>query len=206
MSDRKTFNKPRGKQAGKGPKQGFASVPRSIPTDTLVVRTSWTLPALSSGTAGELSSSISSSIQNASEYSVLASLYREVKLVSHDIEFFWYNPYSTSGTNAVTTTVVLGTDMRMNGTTFTLPTAYIDVYNASDRRTFARTNPMKVRFRRQVPKNLEHTNIADDCPTLPVPYAGSPGVIQVFSSGNQVSTQLTTILLCSATYHLKGRI
>ncbi len=200
--DRKSYQKPK----KGGPKQKFVSVPKQVAADTMVVRTSWTQAALSSGTAGEISASISASIQNSSEYSVLSSLFRESKLVSQSLEFFFYNPYSTSGTNAVTTTMVIGTDMRMNGTTFTLPTTYLEVYNASDRRTYARTNPDKVLFRRQVPRGLEHTNIADDCPTLPIPYAGAPGVIQIISLGAQISTQITTILFITATYHLKGRI
>ncbi len=201
--DKKSFQK---QKSSKGPRQGFVSVPKNIPADSLVLRTSWTLAALSTGTAGEISASISSSVSNSSEFSVLSSLWREVKLVSHSIEFFFYNPYSTSGTSAVTSTLVMGTDMRMNGTTFTLPTTYLEVYNISDSKTFCRTSPRKIIFRRQVPRNLQHTNIAEDVPTLPIPYAGSPGVIQMFTTGGAISAPYTTVLLNRATYHLQGRI
>ncbi len=172
----------------------------------MVIRTTYTATALSSGTDGTVSSSIGASITSASEYSVLASLFREVKLMAQEVSFFFYYPYVNSGTNQATTTFMCGTDMRMNGTTYTPPTQYLDVYNLADRRDYCRTNPNKIVFRRRVPRQLEHTNIADDCPTLPIPYAGSPGVIQIFSSGNVVSSQLTTILTITATYHLQGRV
>ncbi len=205
MSDRKSYNK-KSSARRKGPRQGYAKVPSQIPTDTMVIRTTFTSAALSSGTDGSVSSSIGASIQSASEYSVLASLFREVKLLAQEVSFFFYYPYVNSGTNQATTTFICGTDMRMNGTTYTPPTQYLDVYNLTDRRKYCRTNPKEIIFRRRVPPKLEHTNIADDCPTLPIPYAGSPGVVQIFSAGNVVSSQLTTILTITATYHLQGRV
>ncbi len=200
MSDRKS-KKPPMKRGG--PKQQFASVPRNMPTDSLVLRTSYTVAALSSGTDGSISSSIGASISSVSEYSVLASLYREVKLKAQSIEFYSQSPYAT-GVN--TGLWVLGTDMRMNATTYTPPTSYIDVYNMSDRQTWNRRIYTKFVFRRRVPKDLEFTNIADDCPTLPVPFAGSPGVIQVYGFGDAASTTLTTTILVTCTYILRGRV
>ncbi len=202
--DRKTFNKPKQKKGG--PKQKFASIPKQVPADTMVLRTSYTIAALSSGTDGTISSSIGASITSTSEYPNLASLYREVKLMAQQIEFFFYYPFVNAGTNNVTTLWYMGTDMRMNATTYTSPSAPLDIYNASDRRLFARTDWKKVLFRRRVPKDLEFTNIADDCPTLPVPFAGSPGVIQILSLGNVVSVAHTTTILVTGTYMLKGRI
>ncbi len=205
--DRKTFNKPRPQKKKSGPKQGFASIPRNIPTDTLVVRSSRTEAALSSGTDGTVSASISATIALTSEYSNFSSLYREVKLMAQAVQFFFYYPYVNSGsTSNVTTTWCLGTDMRMNATTYTPPTQYLDVYNTADRRLFARTNPQLITFKRRVPRNLEFTNIADDSPTLPIPYAGCPGVVQVYSTGNVPSVQQTTIIMVTTTYMLKGRI
>ncbi len=205
--DKKSYNKSGSRRPkGKGPRQDYAYVPRQTPTDSMVIRTTYTAAALSSGTDGSVSSSIGASIQSASEYSVLASLFREVKLMAQEVSFFFYYPYVNSGTNQATTTFICGTDMRMNGTTYTPPTQYLDVYNLADRKMYCRTNPREIVFRRRVPRKLEHTNIADDCPTLPVPFAGSPGVIQIYSTGNVVSSQLTTILTITATYHLRGRV
>ncbi len=194
------------KTRGKQPKQSFAPIPRQLPTDTMTLRTSWTLAAISSGTSGQISSSVSASIQNSSEYSVLASLWREVKLVACDVKFFFYYPYVNSGTNQATSLLICGTDMRMNGTTFTPPTQYIDVINLSDRQLFCRTNPNLINIRRTVPRNLEYTNIAEDCPTLPIPYAGSPGVLQIYGDGAVVSGVQTTQLVVTCTYMLRGRV
>ncbi len=185
------------------PKQKFASIPRNLPTDSTIVRTSYTSTALSSDTAGTISSSISASIQSASEYSVLSSLYREVRLKAQVLQFFWASPYNT-GSQAYL--AVIGTDMRFNGTTFTSPTQYLDVYNLSDRKLHARTRPGLVTFRRRVPKDLEFTNIEADCPTLPNPYSGSPGVIQFYATNAPVSTAATTTIMITATYELRGRV
>ncbi len=190
-------------QRKRGPKQQMASVPRQIPADTMVLRTSYTSSALSSGTDGTVSSSISGSIQSCTEYSVLSSLYREVRLLAQDLTFFFASPYNTGSQSYL---VAIGTDMKMNGTTFTSPTSYLEVYNSSDRKLYSRTNPQQITFRRRVPRNLEYTNIDADCPTLPVPFAGSPGVIQVYATGTPVSTAMTTTIIISATYELKGRI
>ncbi len=195
-----------GRQTGSSLVQQFANIPKQIPTDSVILRTSFTVAALTSDGTGLISQSIGASISQASEYSVLASLYREVRLLSFKLDFFFYYPYVNSGTNNGTALIVIGTDMRMNSTTFTLPTQYLDAYNLSDRKLFARTNPRQITFERQVPKNLEYTNIADDCPTLPVPFSGSPGVIQIVSLGNIASITHTTVLLCSATYQLRGRV
>lgn len=200
MTDRKS--KPTQRKKG-GPKQKFASVPRNLPTDTTVIRSSYTVAALSSGTDGSISSSIGASISSVSEYSVLASLYREVKLMAQTIEWYSQSPYATGITTGM---FVIGTDMRMNATTYTSPTAYLDVYNMSDRQTWNRRIYTKFTFRRRVPRDLEFTNIADDCPTLPVPFSGSPGVVQIYSSGEAVSTTITTTVLVTATYMLKGRV
>ncbi len=203
--DRKSTPQKR-RKGRRGPPQSFASIPKQVPTDTFILRTTYTSAGFTSGTDGTISSSISASIQSASEYSVLSSLYREVKLMSQSLSFFWLNPYATSGTSATTGLMCCGTDMSMNGTTFTSPTTYIEVYNCTDRRWFCRTNPGQITFRRRVPRDLEHTLISADCPTLPVPFAGSPGVIQVLSVGNNPSTLLTTPLIITATYHLRARV
>ncbi len=200
MSDRKTMSKQKRKG---GPKQGFATIPKQVPADSTVIRTSYTVAALSSGTDGTISSSIGASISSVSEYSVLSSLYREVKLVAQTINFFFNSPYATGVNSGLW---VMGTDMRMNATTYTLPTAYLDIYNMSDRKMYCRTSPALISFRRRVPRALDFTNIADDCPTLPVPFAGSPGVIQIFATGGAVSSQLTTTIMVTATYMLKGRV
>ncbi len=100
----------------------------------------------------------------------------------------------------------MGTDMRMNATTFTLPTQYSDIVNASDRKLFIRTTPGVITFTRQVPRNLLFTNIADDSPTLPVPNAGSPGIVLMYGEGNVVSGTQTTIPIVTCTYILRGRI
>ncbi len=191
------------KQKKRQPRQKFSNIPKHVPTDSAIIRTSYTSTALSSDTAGTLSSSISASIQSASEYSVLSSLYREVRLKAQTLQFFWASPYNTG---SQTYLVMMATDMRYNGTTFTSPTQYLDVYNISDRKLHSRSNPRLVTFRRQVPRDLEFSNIEADCPTLPVPFSGSPGVIQIFGSGLPVSTAATTTIFITATYEVRGRI
>ncbi len=123
--------------------------------------------------------------------------------MAQSIEWYSQSPYATGITTGMW---VIGTDMRMNATTYTPPTAYLDVYNMSDRQTWNRRIYTKFTFRRRVPRDLEYTNIADDCPTLPVPFSGSPGVVQIYANGEAVSTTITTTLLVTATYMLKGRV
>ncbi len=200
MSDKK-MSKQQKKKAG--PRQDLLSIPRQVPTDSMLLKTSYTAAALASGTSGTISASLGASISSVSEFSVLSSLWREVRLRAWQVEWFWANPYGTTTASGL---MVLGTDMRMNSTTYTLPSAYLDVYNIADRRVFAKCTNVKSVFRRKVPKDLEFTNIADDCPTLPVPFAGSPGVVQWFADGLTVSNTYTTQLLITATYELRSRV
>ncbi len=200
VMDRKSFNKP---QPKRGPKQSFAPVPKPVPTNSMIVRSAWTEAGLLSSSGGVISATIGASISSTSEYSVLSSLYREVRLLSQTVEFWMLNPYGTTTQSGL---IVSGTDLKENSTTYTLPTAYLDVYNTPDAQTFSKAIARKVVIRRYVPRNLDFANIDADAPTLPVPYAGSPGVLKFIATGATASTTFTTAILIRCTYEVKGRI
>ncbi len=172
------------------------------PSSSMTLRTSWTTAALSTNGSGTMSRTLNASIQNAAEYSALVEQWREVRLRSFAVCFSFSQPYNTTITQIM---VVMGTDPSMNATTYTAPSGYADVMNLSDKKCYASVSNRLIVRPMLVNQSLDFTNIDADSPTLPVPYAGSPGVLQVYATGGTNSTVYTTSLLITATYQLRGR-
>jgi len=178
-------------------------VPRSLPVNEVIYRCSWTGPLLTAGTAGAISSSgLGFSIQNSTEYSALSTIYSEVKLISAKICL------SPRGANSLTniSRIMGGYHVEYNTTTNTPPTQFSSVANTQRRFTVCSNIIIPFVYRVPVPQGLEYTAINADCPTLPTPFAGSPGVIMIYGTNFQASADYFTLDYLDVTYHVKGRV
>jgi len=155
---------------------------------------------LASGTTGAISNSLSPTISNSSEYSVLQGLYTEVRLLKCVVTFTSLVP--TVLTNQ--SRVLVGTNMVMSNSVFTLPTSNADVQNLKWLRMFVSASVTPKKYNMYVPKDLEYANIVSDAPSPVTPYAGSPGIVQVYGTGFAVSTNIFTVDL-SCWFRLRGR-
>lgn len=155
---------------------------------------------IASGTTGIVSNSLSPTIQNSSEYSTLQALYTEIKLLKCNIIFTSMVPNTTTGQSRV----VVATNMNMNNSVFTLPAALSDVQNSKNVKIFPSSAPFPRVYRMFIPRFLEYSNIVADAPNPVTPYAGSPGIVQVYGSGFNNSTNVFTVdIICW--FMLRGR-
>lgn len=184
----------------KGPRR---SIPKSLPVNEVIYRCSWTGPLLSSGTAGSIStSSLGFTISNSTEYSALSTIYSEVRLLSAKVCI------TPRGANSLTniSRIMGGYHVEYNSTTNTAPTQFSSVANTQKRFTVCSNITRPFIYKVPVPKNLEFTAINADCPTLPTPFAGSPGVIMIYGTNFQASVDYFTMDYLDVTYHVKGRV
>lgn len=176
-------------------------MPRTLRVGHLVHESRWEYGGASSGTAGTISiGDISPSIQNSSEYSILQSLFTEVKLISCVVSFVG----QTQGSTIRQGSILIGTNMLQNGTTFTTPTSINDVANLDRKREVSTFLTRPLRYRMVVPRGLEFSGITNDMPTVPLPYAGSPGVVKVWGDNLDTSTGYF-IIHVTARWMLRGR-
>ncbi len=148
----------------------------------------WSYPfTLTSGTSGTISNSTSPTIQNMTELSYVQGLYTSVRLIRCIIT---YSPIATNSTSVNQGRLIVGTNMAMNGTTNTPPTANSSVENLRNVK-FIFTGEKKIHtYDMYVPRGLLFlpTTSGADVPTLPEPFAGSPGVVQHWSDTLTAST------------------
>jgi len=180
MSDRKQ-SRPQRKRKGKR-----SMIPRAPRLNETVMRLGWTNSTVSSGTSGTISQTSGFSIQESTEYSALANLFGEVKLLSATMFLVSGRANDTTTANAQ---IYMGYDIRYNSVTATNPTSRA---NQMALPSFRLWNPMNATrplvVRMPIPKNLEFTRIDQDTPTTVIPYAGSPGVWSMWADGAAVST------------------
>jgi len=169
----------------------------------MIYKTSWTCGLLTASTAGAISNStLGFTIQNSTEYSALSTLFAEVKLLSAKMAF------SPRGANSLTniSRVMCGYHVEYNSTTFTNPTQFSSVSNLPGRTTIPSniisTKIMVV----PVPSGLDYTAINADCPTLPTPFAGSPGTVMVYGTNFQASADYFIVDALDVVYHLRYRV
>jgi len=175
-----------------------------------MITTGWVATNIASGTAGAISYTTGLSIQESLEYSSLAAIYSEVKLVR---ALFFLTPVLPYGyTDGSYSTIVYerpapiyaGSDIRYNSTTASTSSisAIIGLPNLRIFQPFfARPN---MQIPAYIPRGLEHALLSADAPTVPTPYAGSPGILTVASVGLSNSTTYFNVIV-RATYHLRGR-
>jgi len=165
----------------------------------------WTVEGgdLASNTAGIIAFSSSPSLQNSSENSVIQNLFVEVRLISFRVV---YTPIQSANGSVIQSTFIVGTNMIFNQTTNTAPSSFTSVQNLVKSRTIASVGVRPVSVSMVVPKGLEFLSTAtgSDVPTIPNPYAGSPGMLVGYGTGFTASTtyfkeQQITVM------HLRGR-
>jgi hypothetical protein len=193
--DKKTFSKRPKKSSSKRTK-----LSRRLSDGNVIPYRQQFSQTLTTGTTGVMSTSISPSISQSSEYSTIQALYTEVKLLACRVRFT-----ATAAISQISHgRVVLSTNMLMNENSLTLPTNVLAVQNQKRVKTMITTSLGVQRYNMFVPLGLEYSNIVADAPATPTPWAGSPGVILFYSSGLNNST---TYFLADVEvfYLLRGR-
>jgi len=193
MTDRKSSRR----QVKKRPGKKRQMLPRS-PIGMLTYQNRFEVGVLTSGTSGTISFSVSPTIQGSSEYSGLSTLFSEVRLVSAMLTIATRSPAVTSIFHG---SILIGTNMEMNATTFTAPTSTVSVQNLERKAEYSTSALTVQRYKMRVPAALDFQPIGGDCPTIPSPYAGSPGMILGWADNLTASTSyfichLTTIHIC----------
>jgi hypothetical protein len=163
--------------------------------------TSWTSPELSSNSSGVIVSTIGASIASSYEYSALQALYTEVRLVKLTMTL---TPIQQTNTTVSHGRIRIGTNILMNSSTYTAPTGYSSVDNCSKVRTALTYLTKPMTYQMVVPRNLEYANLVADAPATVTPWAGSPGVIQIYGGSLNVSTNYFFVDI-RAWFLLRGR-
>jgi hypothetical protein len=198
MTDRKsaaTRRKRSGKKVRGRPRVSFS------PLAPFGYLSSWTAPGLSSNSSGVIISTIGASISSSFEYTTLQALYTEVRLVKLQMTL---SPIQSTNTAVSHGRIRIGTNILMNSTTYTAPTGYSSVDNTSKVRTALTYMVRPMVYNMVVPRGLDYSNLVSDAPATVTPWAGSPGVIQIYGGGLNVSTNYFFVDI-KAWYHLRGR-
>jgi len=174
---------------------------RGLRVNSMIYKTTWTDSAVTSGTTGAITYTVSPSIVSSSEYSTMQAIFTEIKLISFRVVLVPVQSNSTSVTHSY---IAMATNMLMNGTTFTQPTTYPSVENSTK---VVRVNSTAVRnfsYLMPVPRNFEYQSIVGDAPTIPTPWAGSPGLVLIYGA-NFSSSIVYWQISVTAVYALRGR-
>ncbi len=181
-----------------------ATIPRQPRIAETIIPVGWTNSSISTGTSGAISTTFGLSCQEATEYTSLANLFQEVKLVSASWTFISGRP-----TDTVTASlqVFMAFDVRYNSNTATAPASRDAVLHNNTWKVWNPIGAVKT-FTYVAPskqlRDLDFTKIDADAPTLPTPFAGSPGVLMLYADSGAVSTGYAT-LLTQASYWVRGR-
>ena len=167
----------------------------------MMLRTSWSASSITSGTAGSMYSWTAPSIANCSEYSVVQSLFTEVRLVR---AIFIFTPTQAANGTVSHGALVIGTNMLENQNTGQNPTSYLDVQNTTHPVRISSLSVKPLIYHMAVPAALEYTAVTLDAPDPPQPWAGSPGVVKWYGAGFTSSTVYFQLHL-EAVYALRGR-
>ncbi len=190
--------------------QKLPPVPRTIKTDSAILRSAFALAPINTDTSGvAISTVVGASISQTSEYAAMGSLFKEVRLLAFEIKlgFLYVHNNDSKGYNPGTM-VVMGTDPTMNTNNSSDPTSYNDVQNRPDVQYYISNKEGIIRKRMRVAPNLEFLPLTADAPTTPTPFAGSPGVIAIYGNGwntGGTGAPVTTYVLCFGTWELRGR-
>jgi len=199
MSTRQKKSKRRGSR-----RATLSTIGRSPAANSMVYTTRWEYGQLQTGTTGLISASdIAPSITNSSEYSTVASLFSEVKLLSCNVMFTPHHvPADSSGR------LWIGTQMQANQTVqAATPLVSSQVTNLTNS-VIINVGPGMTRvynYRMKVPRRLMFASISADAPDPVTPYAGSPGAVYVW--GDNLTASVAYVLVdVQCTYILRGRV
>lgn len=176
-------------------------VPRQPVSPGMIYDTSWTQTSVTSGTTGTMASWTDGSIVHSSEYSVISSLFTEVKCLSI---VYYFSPTQSANGTVLHGSVLFGTNMAENAATGTNPTAFSDVQNLQKTTRMLTASTTVRRYQQALPRNLEFSLISADSPNPPTPWAGTPGVVKWYGVGFTPSTVYFNLQI-QARYFLRGR-
>lgn len=186
-------------------KKKKSRVPRSMgPINSMILSTSWTEGPISSSSTGTIATTVGVSISNAPEYSVLSSLFTQVHIISAVLTFSPKAGTSNTATGVLQGRVWCGTNMIYNSNNAVTPAAYSDVLNLPGRKLISTSSVRPVPVRLVVPPSLEYSGITTDSPSTVTPWAGSPGVFQIYGSSLTASMEYFDLDV-RAVYSLRGR-
>jgi len=156
---------------------------------------------LTAGTTGMISYAISPSISQSSEYSVIQALYTEVKLLRCRMIFTSLVAiYATDSHGRL----IISTNMLMNLNAYTAPTNIAAVQNQKRVKKILTLQIAPQKYNMYIPKSLEYANIVADAPSTVTPWAGSPGVVLIYSQ-NLTNTVPYFLVDVECWYSLRGR-
>jgi hypothetical protein len=99
---------------------------------------------------------------------------------------------------------MIGTNMLFNNVTFTNPSGISAVQNLTHPDEYLSSEIKSKHYKMTVPRNLEYSSIVGDSPTLPSPYAGSPGCVVLWGERFTASTAYFLVDI-EAVWQLRGR-
>ena len=177
----------------------MAGVSRGM--NTMLYKTSWTSTTLSTGTTGTLASWTSPTITQSSEYSIMASLFTECRLLRCHMIF---TPTQAVNSSVLQGAVIVSTNMLLNGNTGGNPSSYSDVQNQLNAVRFSTSSVRPLTYVMPVPQDLEYSGISSDAPNPATPWAGSPGAVLWYATGLTASTVYLQLHV-ECVYALRGR-
>lgn len=176
-------------------------IPLSIRTDQMYYSSTWNHSALSSDSkTGLLADWYSFSIQNSSEYSILASLFTECRLHSASVHFV---PTQSANGSVLHGLLMIGTNMAENINNSSTPASFTDVQNLQKVQETTTLDIRPFTYNMRVPR-LTYSVISIDSPATSTPWAGSPGVVKVLSTPLTASTNYFQVHQY-AVWELRGR-
>jgi hypothetical protein len=185
MSDRKRYagptSRPKSRKASTIVPKRMSLTDRKL--NQIFVKSQWSLTDLSSGTTSALSFTASPSIQNSTEYSILQSLFTEVRLLR---AVFKFTPVQTNSA-VLHTRLALGTNGLQNGTTFTQPTSFTQINNLANSQDVFTGSKIIFHYEMSVPQT-DFLSLVGDIPTIPDPERGSPGMVVGWSGAVTTAT------------------
>jgi len=203
METKRTSAAPRTRRQRGGTRGRSGRIPRGPPVNEMIYSSGMSIGDIASGTSGILSTVMAPTIANFADYASIAAVFSEVRLLNSHI--IVTNLQATADRATVTSRrVYFGTNMLFNATTYSVPNSLNEVINLPGLRTMSTTQLSSKRIPMVVPANLEFLSISGDAPTIPLPFAGSPGAICAFAAGLTVSTTYIQVEMF-ATWHLRGR-
>ncbi len=112
--------------------------------------------------------------------------------------------YSPGGLGIVHDRLLIGTHPSYNATTFTNPASAAGVENSQGFVEIHTATDRVLHYYMWLPKDVGYSTLGEDAPTIPTPYAGSPGAVQVWAQDLSVSQNYFSVQ-CTAVWALRGR-
>lgn len=158
-------------------------------------------PLVSDSKTGDIANWYAPTIANSSEYSILQTLFTEVRLLRARLIL---TPTQCVNGSVLHGEIVVSTNMLQNQANAVIPTGLTDVQNQTHPRRIMTSSVTPQIYVMPVPNALEFAPITADAPTISIPYAGSPGAIRMFGAPFTLDTTYFRVSF-QCTWILRGR-